>query len=129
MPPTNPNPSEGLIHLAVVQVRPVSWLWPGWIPLRKITVVDGDPGLGKSTMLLAWAAGVSRMTKWPEGAWVVDRQVSSGLLCRPPTSSALLIADPNFRNQLVDRQTRARGVGGPPIPLTQLLSFPLPRSP
>src|SRR6266852_9940140 len=65
---TTPPASEGIVHLQSVQARPVNWLWPGWIPLRKITVVDGDPGLGKSTMLLDLAARVSRMDKMPDGS-------------------------------------------------------------
>src|SRR5260370_29854628 len=65
---TIPPASEGIVHLQSVQVRPVNWLWPGWIPLRKITVVDGDPGLGKSTLLLDLAARVSRMEVMPDGS-------------------------------------------------------------
>ena len=29
---------------------------PGWLPLNAVTVLDGDPGLGKSTITLDWAA-------------------------------------------------------------------------
>jgi len=35
------------------------WLWPGYIPFGKITVLDGNPGQGKSTLTLALAAAVS----------------------------------------------------------------------
>jgi hypothetical protein len=40
------------IDLSDVRTRPIDWLWRGYIPLRKVTILDGDPGLGKSTMLL-----------------------------------------------------------------------------
>ena len=40
------------IDLAEVRTRPIDWLWRGYIPLRKVTILDGDPGLGKSTLLL-----------------------------------------------------------------------------
>jgi hypothetical protein len=40
------------IDLSEVRTRPIDWLWRGYIPLRKVTILDGDPGLGKSTMLL-----------------------------------------------------------------------------
>jgi hypothetical protein len=60
--------ADGIIHLQAVQARDVTWLWPSWIPLRKITVVDGDPGLGKSTLLLDLAARVSRMDAMPDGS-------------------------------------------------------------
>jgi hypothetical protein len=36
------------------------WLWSGRIPAGKITVLDGDPGLGKSTLLCELAARISR---------------------------------------------------------------------
>jgi hypothetical protein len=37
----------------------IDWLIPGWIPLGKLTVLDGDPGLGKSTFLADITARVS----------------------------------------------------------------------
>jgi len=40
------------IDLSEVRARPIDWLWRGYIPLRKVTILDGDPGLGKSTVLL-----------------------------------------------------------------------------
>jgi len=48
-------------------VRPVrvSWLWPGRIPLGKLTIIDGDPGLGKSVLTLDLAARVSRGLPMP----------------------------------------------------------------
>ncbi len=57
-----------LLRLADVEPRPVSWLWPGRIPLGKLTVLDGDPGLGKSTLSLDLAARVSRGACMPDGA-------------------------------------------------------------
>jgi hypothetical protein len=68
MHPSDSTSADGLIHLQAVVTRPVNWVWPGWIPLRKITVVDGDPGLGKSTLLLDLAARVSRMDTMPDGS-------------------------------------------------------------
>jgi hypothetical protein len=46
--------------MATVQTRRVAWLWRDWIPRGAITVLDGDPGLGKSTLTLDLAARVSR---------------------------------------------------------------------
>ncbi len=60
-------------RLSHVRRESVSWLWRGRIPLGKLTVVDGDPGLGKSTMLSAdIAARVSTgapMPGEPEDHW------------------------------------------------------------
>jgi hypothetical protein len=43
---------------ALASVKPgrIEWLWPGRIPLGMVTIFDGDPGLGKSTVLLDLAA-------------------------------------------------------------------------
>ncbi len=45
-----------------VEVKEVAWLWQGRIPLGAITLLDGDPGLGKSLLTLDLAA---RVTSWP----------------------------------------------------------------
>ena len=50
-----PEPLETL-DLSEVRTRPIDWLWRGYIPLRKVTILDGDPGLGKSTLLLDLAS-------------------------------------------------------------------------
>ena len=50
-----PEPLE-TIDLSEVRTRPIDWLWRGYIPLRKLTILDGDPGLGKSTILLDLAS-------------------------------------------------------------------------
>lgn len=48
-----------VITLANVVAEPLNWLWRGRIPRGKLTIIDGDPGLGKSTLTLDIAARVS----------------------------------------------------------------------
>jgi AAA domain len=48
-----------VVTLADIEVEPVRWLWPGRIPYGKLTVLEGDPGLGKSQLTLAIAAAVT----------------------------------------------------------------------
>ena len=55
-------------RMTAVAARPVEWLWPGWIPLGKVAVLDGDPGVGKSTILFDLAARLSRDGVLPDGA-------------------------------------------------------------
>jgi len=55
-----------VLRLAEVAPRAVRWLWPGRVPLGKLTVLDGDPGLGKSTVVLDLAARVSRGAPLPD---------------------------------------------------------------
>lgn len=49
-----------LIHMEDVQTREVNWLWFPYIPYGKITVIEGDPGEGKTTLALTLAALLSR---------------------------------------------------------------------
>lgn len=44
------------------------WLWPGRIPLGKLTLIAGDPGLGKSLVTTDIAARVSTGQAFPDGA-------------------------------------------------------------
>jgi RecA-family ATPase len=57
-----------LVRLSDVEPEPVRWLWPGRIPLGKLTMLDGDPGLGKSTLALDIAARLSRGDAMPDGS-------------------------------------------------------------
>lgn len=54
--------------LSDVQAEAVRWLWAGRIPLAKMTVLDGDPGLGKSTLTLDLAARVTTSGRMPDGS-------------------------------------------------------------
>lgn len=41
-----------LINMADVKIRSVEWLWYPFIPLRKITLLQGDSGEGKTTLVM-----------------------------------------------------------------------------
>ncbi|MEQ8174755.1 MAG: AAA family ATPase [Syntrophomonadaceae bacterium] len=46
-----------------IEAEEVAWLWPGYIALRKICLVEGDPSHGKTWVTLAIAAAISQ--GWP----------------------------------------------------------------
>ena len=46
-------------RLSQVKEREIRWLWPDWIPAGKLSVLDGDPEGGKSTILADIAARVN----------------------------------------------------------------------
>lgn len=46
-------------RLADVEPRAVEWLWPGVIPLGKLTVLVGPPGVGKSSVARDLAARIT----------------------------------------------------------------------
>ena len=45
---------------------PVQWLWYPYIPLGKLTVIQGDPGEGKTTFVLAMIAALTKGEALPE---------------------------------------------------------------
>ena len=51
--------------LSDVVEESVEWLWEGRIPLGKLTVIDGDPGTGKSALTTDLAARVSTGRQMP----------------------------------------------------------------
>lgn len=55
-----------------VEREAVAWLWPGRLALGKLTILDGDPGLGKSTLYCDLAARLTRGTEWPDGVPVEE---------------------------------------------------------
>jgi hypothetical protein len=63
--PRADSPRAETIAMARAARRDVEWLWPGWLPLGKLAVLDGDPNLGKSTILLDLAARVSSHGRMP----------------------------------------------------------------
>jgi archaellum biogenesis ATPase FlaH len=52
--------SQEVVCLADVEPEEVDWLWHPYIPLGKVTSIEGDPGLGKSWMLMAILAALSK---------------------------------------------------------------------
>lgn len=57
-----------LVCLADVEPREVRWLWPGRVPLGRITLLVGRPGEGKSFLATDMTARVTTGTPWPDGS-------------------------------------------------------------
>lgn len=49
-----------MIKMSEIQSQEVEWLWYPFIPYGKLTIVQGDPGDGKTTLILNIAAKLSR---------------------------------------------------------------------
>ena len=54
-----------IISMDEVTVEEVEWLWYPYIPFGKLTIVHGDGGEGKTTLILQLAALLSRGEKLP----------------------------------------------------------------
>ena len=52
-------------RMSDVQLQEVAWLWKPYIPFGKITIIQGDPGEGKTTLALRVAAACSTGTALP----------------------------------------------------------------
>ena len=49
-----------MIRMSEVQSQEIEWLWYPFIPYGKLTIIQGDPGDGKTTMVLNLAAKLSK---------------------------------------------------------------------
>lgn len=55
-----------LLRMSEVETEEVKWLWYPYIPSGKITIIQGDPGEGKTTFVLELVALLTRGTPLPE---------------------------------------------------------------
>jgi Bifunctional DNA primase/polymerase, N-terminal/AAA domain/Primase C terminal 1 (PriCT-1) len=55
------------VIMSEVQAERVEWLWESRIPLGKLTILDGDPSLGKSVITMDLAARVTTGRAFPNG--------------------------------------------------------------
>ena len=51
--------------MSEIELQEVEWLWYPYIPFGKITIIQGDPGEGKTTLGLRLAAACSNGTGFP----------------------------------------------------------------
>lgn len=54
-----------IIHMNEVEAKIVDFLWYPYIPYGKLTIIQGDPGEGKTTAVLQIAAAITRGDKLP----------------------------------------------------------------
>ncbi len=56
-----------LTYYSDVKSEPVKWLWYPYIAIGKVTLLQGDPGDGKSTMMMNFIAELSKGGATPDG--------------------------------------------------------------
>lgn len=61
--------------LAEIQAEKVKWLWGNRIPLGKLSLLVGDPGVGKSFFTIFLASRITTGKPWPNS---VDASIESG---------------------------------------------------
>ena len=55
-----------LIRMSDMETEQVKWLWYPYIPYGKITIIQGDPGEGKTSFVLAMIALLTMGKPLPE---------------------------------------------------------------
>jgi len=60
------KPGPILINLDSIEPISVEWLWHNRIPLGKLSLIVGDPGLGKSFLMISIASHVTTGKCWPD---------------------------------------------------------------
>lgn len=84
----NPDVYPSMVWASSIQKSRVNWLNQGRLALGKITVMDGDPGLGKSSIMVDWAARVTTGRALPgDDGWMDELKV------REPRGVVLLSAE------------------------------------
>lgn len=81
IPVVLPSVKLQTVCIADVEPKPINWLWPQKIARGKVTMISGDPGLGKSLLTVALASAVSTGARWP---------VSGG---NAPSGSVVMLSD------------------------------------
>ena len=57
---TKLNMDLDIVRLSDIQLQEVEWLWYPYIPFGKVTIIQGNPGEGKTTFALRLAAACSK---------------------------------------------------------------------
>lgn len=63
-----PKVTAKVVRLSDVQIEKVTWMWQGYLPNNKLVLLEGNPGLGKSTLTCWIAAQVSKGNSFPCGS-------------------------------------------------------------
>lgn len=75
-----------IICMDDIETKEVEWLWYPYIPYGKLTIVQGDPGEGKTTMVLQLAALLTQGAGLPG-----NDNVKDGSGANPPTEPVNVI--------------------------------------
>lgn len=79
---------ELFVDLNTIDPKEVEWLWEPFIPFSMITIMEGDPGVGKSFLAMQLAAQISIGGELPRGrSWIAVACYTSAPRMTRPTRS------------------------------------------
>lgn len=94
-----------------IKMEPVRWLWPGRIAKGKISILVGDPGLGKSQICASLAAVITT-----GGTWPTDRTP-----CEP--GSVIILSAEDDANDTIAPRLAAAGADRSKVYLLSAVNF------
>lgn len=57
-----------IVNMSDIEAKPIIWLWAGWLPLGKLTILAGAGGCGKTNIALSLIATITTGAEFPDGA-------------------------------------------------------------
>lgn len=90
-------------------IRQVEWLWPGRIPAHMLTLLEGDPGTGKSTMTMELIACLTTGAPLP-GQHMHQEPVTVGLLSDEDNWSMVVVPRLQAAGADLHRVVHFRGI-------------------
>lgn len=87
--------------MSEIESEEVEWLWFPWLPLGKITILEGNPGEGKTTLALQLAAIISQGWPFPDAGGKPGQS-------REPGSVVIMNAEDGLADTLKPRLERAK---------------------
>lgn len=64
---SNGKRSVKVSQVSAIEAKPITWLWRGYLPKGKLTLLAGAGGTGKSTIAFNLAGIISNGGVWPDG--------------------------------------------------------------
>jgi hypothetical protein len=89
----NGNELPETVCMADVVTERIDWLWFGYIPYGSVTIIQGDPGVGKGSLTIDIAARLSRGCPMP----------NSELECEPVNTLLLNVAEDDLKATIKPR--------------------------
>ncbi len=108
-PPAEPGRARAVPYSAIRRER-VEWLVPGRIPLGAVSILAGEPGLGKSLYCVGQAAQLSRQG---DASLVLSAEDSEGATIRPRLDACQAVVERVHAVRLVGED---EGSGGLALP-------------
>lgn len=90
-----------VVRMSDVEAEDVEWVWHPYIPLGKVTLLEGDPGVGKTWLALAIAAAVTKGHAFPGSTW------EGGIHQRGPANAIYMTCEDGIADTLRPRLDKA----------------------